>query len=98
MIWTLCPSALVSIVFIIISTVTGNWKLTGHVIGIIGLLSIGLAGVFAGAFVSGDRMRANRYTESTDDRQRRGRWSTNCVLFALPCLVTSGVIYLWVIK
>ncbi|UFJ41817.1 DUF5316 domain-containing protein [Brevibacillus humidisoli] len=52
--------------------------------GIAGFACWGLAAIFSGALVSGDRMRANFATETTQDRRDRFRWSIRFFLIGLP--------------
>ncbi|WP_188016948.1 DUF5316 domain-containing protein [Paenibacillus antarcticus] len=57
------------------------------VTGGIGVISILLAGILSGLFISEDRMRAN--FETTEDRKFRNKYSSVLFLFGLPFLITA---------
>lgn len=58
----------------------------------IGLVMILISAVISGALISGDRIRSSYAEESSEDKKRRNRWSTNLFMAGLPG-VTAYVIY-----
>jgi len=69
-----------------------NWGLAIKVTGGIGVISLLLAGILSGLFISGDRTRAN--FETTEDRKFRNKYSSVLFLFGLPFLITAIIINL----
>ncbi|PLR95122.1 DUF5316 domain-containing protein [Bacillus sp. T33-2] len=57
--------------------------------GAIGLASVLLSGFFIGAFLNGDKMRENFYSETNEDRSRRIRNGAKLLFFALPNLAAA---------
>lgn len=57
----------------------------------LGIAPILISGLLSGAFVSGDRVRAN-YTDS-DDFSRRATIGSKLFLFGLPCLIAGIASY-----
>jgi hypothetical protein len=55
----------------VISIALGDRSLIFKVSGGVGLISMLASGLFTGAFISGDRIRANFYTELKEDRSKR---------------------------
>lgn len=60
----------------------------------VGVISWLLAGILSGAFISGDRTRANNSIETTEDKRIRNKYSSELFLFGLPFLITALVIFL----
>lgn len=58
-----------------------------------GLVGIIISGIFVGAWVSGDRQRANFYTETPEDRNLRTKIALISGLIGIIALVISGLIY-----
>lgn len=73
-----------------------GWNLVFTFVGGIGIISWGLAALLSGALVSGDRMRANYYTESKEDSKARKKLTMQLFLFGMPQL--SIVLILFLIK
>lgn len=65
-------------------------KITGG-IGVVAWL---LAGILSGAFISGDRTRANESIETADDKKFRSKFSSVLFLTGLPFLIVALLIYL----
>jgi hypothetical protein len=55
----------------VISIALGDRSLIFKVSGGVGLISMFASGLFTGSFISGDRIRANFYTELKEDRSKR---------------------------
>ncbi|MCK6256417.1 DUF5316 domain-containing protein [Fictibacillus sp. KIGAM418] len=73
--------------------ILNDWSLLLNVSGSIGLVSLLAAGLFTGAFIDGDRFRANYFSETKENRQDRIRYSTLLLLFALPNLIVAVSYY-----
>lgn len=71
-----------------------NWGMAIKVTGGVGAISWLLAGIFSGAFISGDRTRANNSIETTEDKKFRNKYSLIFFVFGLPFLITGLIIYL----
>jgi hypothetical protein len=83
------------IVIVIISLVTGGLILFQNVTLAIGVIAIILSGLLSGAFVSGDRARANIYMEDNVETKDRWSWSGRLFLFALPLIMGAVISYLY---
>ncbi|MDN4525849.1 DUF5316 domain-containing protein [Fictibacillus fluitans] len=77
---------------IITSLLLNDWSLLLNVCGAIGLLSLLAAGLFTGAFVNGDQLRANFNTETKEHRKERLISSKGFLMFGLPNLLIA-IIY-----
>ncbi|WP_178025390.1 DUF5316 family protein [Paenibacillaceae bacterium] len=71
-----------------------DWKVAVEIIGGIGIVSWLIAGIFSGAFISGDRIRANQSIETTEDKKDRIKYSLVLFVFGVPLLLTALIIYL----
>ncbi|MFT8709878.1 MAG: DUF5316 family protein [Sporolactobacillus sp.] len=60
----------------------------------IGILCLLMAGVTTGAFISGDRNRANFWSEDGESRTQRHGIGLASFLFGLPCLLSGIVLFL----
>ncbi|WP_431802967.1 DUF5316 domain-containing protein [Halobacillus andaensis] len=65
----------------------GDWSLFLKITAGIALAPLILAGVLTGAFISGDRHRANFHSETKDDREFRSRWSKRLACFSAPSVI-----------
>lgn len=83
-----------SIVGFLISILIWGTEKAYYIPGGIGIIMIGLSMVFSGTMVSGDRMRANYATESTDDRNSRNKMIFTMIIFGAPNLVLAVILYL----
>jgi len=82
----------------LVSFILGDWSLVYKFSGVIGLvtfiISALLSGALSGAFISGDRMRANWTYEDRNDRDDLSEgWASKLFLFGVPNLV-GAIIYL----
>ncbi|EHL08471.1 hypothetical protein HMPREF0322_00783 [Desulfitobacterium hafniense DP7] len=82
---------IVSLATLIISWLVGNPETTVNALLIIGLIPMAISALFAGVFISGDRMRGN-YSGKDDFRERMGI-STKLFLLGLPSLLTAFAVY-----
>ncbi|UOF90023.1 DUF5316 domain-containing protein [Fodinisporobacter ferrooxydans] len=83
----------IAIVGLLIAAATRNWKYDIDISLVFGVVLWGLAGIFSGVFLSGDRMRANYFMEDSEGRQRRFRWATNCFLVGLPSILSALIVF-----
>ncbi|WP_141430377.1 DUF5316 domain-containing protein [Bacillus sp. 03113] len=58
-------------------------------VGIIGIGSLLVSGLLTGAFIDGDRIRANFANENKQERSKRINISMNLFLFGLPNLIAG---------
>lgn len=57
------------------------------VFGTVSIILIGLAVLISGLAVSGDRQRANHYSETKENRQFRIKNTLNLIITAIPSIV-----------
>jgi Family of unknown function (DUF5316) len=81
------------VVVLIVSMVLGDGSLILKISGGVGLIGMLASGLLTGAFISGDRIRANYYTESKEDRSKRIRTANSLFLFGLPNFAASVVYF-----
>jgi hypothetical protein len=63
---------------------TQDWELFLKIIGIAAVVPLLMAGLLSGAFVSGDRNRANYHSESKEDRNQKVNWMKIFLLISSP--------------
>lgn len=73
---------------LIISLFLENPDMIMYILLILGIVPIVIAGLITGAFVSGDRMRANH-----SDFSERSSIGSKLFLFGIPCLVAGIIIH-----
>jgi len=71
-----------------------DWEVAVEIIGGIGILSWLIAGIFSGAFISGDRTRAINSMETAEDKKDRTKYSLVLFLFGLPFLLSALIVYM----
>lgn len=71
---------LITIIAFVIGFFTENWSVFLKIVGLAALIP----GLLSGAFVSGDRNRANQYTEAKVDRIRKHKWMIRSLLISAP--------------
>ncbi|GIM45766.1 hypothetical protein DNHGIG_13150 [Collibacillus ludicampi] len=86
-----------SILVLILSVVTHHGSMVLDICGWIGYSSWLGAGIVTGAFVNGDRMRANFHMEDKEDRRKRLQWSNVLFLFGLPNVI-ANIVALFVLR
>lgn len=84
---TFLAGLIVGGLLLIISLFLNDPKIIMYVLLIIGIIPIAISGLMSGAFVSGERVRAN-YSDSKDFVERSNIGS-KLFLFGLPCLVAG---------
>lgn len=57
-----------------IGAFTGDWNLFFIIIAVAAIIPLVLSGLLTGAFVDGDRNRANYHTETKRNRQGKNKW------------------------
>ncbi|MEY4479591.1 MAG: hypothetical protein RLZZ267_269 [Bacillota bacterium] len=82
-----------SILFGLIALVFDDATILLQLTGWSGAITLGLAMVFSGALLSGDRMRANTYSEQVDDRKTRINLSGIMLYLSVPNLIVFVVTY-----
>lgn len=88
--------ALGSVVFVVTALASymfGDRSMTIKIPGVVGLVSLFLAGVFSGGLAGGSQIRANYATETRGDREQRQNWSLSLFLFSLPNLAGAVLVY-----
>ena len=79
---------------IIVAVFSDDIDLIVTISGGIGAISLLLAMIFSGSFLSGDNIRANFAIETKEDRRIRNNWTFRFALFAIPNLIAAiGVVY-----
>ncbi|MEY9972080.1 H+/Cl- antiporter ClcA [Lysinibacillus sp. RC46] len=61
--------------------------------GAIGCIFIVISMIFSGSMVSGDRMRANFATETTEHRDERNNITLHSLYIALPNIIVAVLFY-----
>jgi hypothetical protein len=64
-----------------------SWQIAMKITGGVGAISWVIAGVFSGAFISGDRMRANDNIETMEDNKSRNKLTSIFFIFGIPHLI-----------
>lgn len=73
--------------------IAGDWSLVFNYAGLIGVVAFFLSGVLSGAFISGDRVRANWANEDREEREIRNAWTSKLFLFGVPNLLGAIIAY-----
>jgi high-affinity Fe2+/Pb2+ permease len=60
--------------------------------GGIGLISLLIAGVFSGVFISGDKIRANTSIENSQERKKRTKNMYAFALFGVPNFIAAIIL------
>ncbi|MCD7034797.1 DUF5316 domain-containing protein [Metabacillus sp. GX 13764] len=81
-----------AILAVLASLLFGPGQLQSYLF-ITGAVLIGLSVIISGAAVSGDRMRANHYSETTADRRQRFSWSVKLLLAGVPSLAGAVLLH-----
>ncbi|MFC7062307.1 DUF5316 family protein [Halobacillus seohaensis] len=76
--------ALITGIALIVGIVTGDWNLFLKIIALAAGIPLLLSGLLTGAYVNGDRNRANFHTEAKRDREFKGRWVKRLVSLSAP--------------
>ncbi len=78
---------------VLISMIFWGMEKVYLVTGTVGCIFIGISMILSGSMVSGDRMRANFATETTDERDERNKITMNALLIALPNIFAAILFY-----
>lgn len=54
---------------------------------------IALCAILSGTLATGDRMRANYNTETSEDRLNRDKFTTKCFFLAIPNIIVTVLFY-----
>lgn len=84
---------LLSLCGVLISMIIWGMEKIYLVSGTIGCIFIVISMIFSGSMVSGDRMRANFATETTEHRDERNKITLNSLYIALPNIIVAVVFY-----
>ncbi|WP_226036568.1 DUF5316 domain-containing protein [Aquibacillus saliphilus] len=76
----------ITLVALVIGSLTGDWNLFLKIVGVAALIPLLISGLLTGAFVDGDRNRANYHTENKEDRQQKNKWVIRFLLISTPNL------------
>ncbi|MCP8615389.1 DUF5316 domain-containing protein [Salirhabdus salicampi] len=71
---------------------TNDWNTSLNIVGVCALVPMLFAGLLTGAFISGDRNRANYYNEHRDDRSRKLNWVKKLLLFSAPNIAVLVIV------
>lgn len=82
------------VLFFILGIFLKNHMLFANIVGIAGLISLFISGTSVGAFVSGDRVRANYWQETRQNREERFTLAIQTALLGLPLLASAIGIYI----
>ncbi|MFB4166923.1 DUF5316 domain-containing protein [Virgibacillus sp. JSM 102003] len=73
-----------TIIALVIGVFTGDWNLFFKLIAASAVIPLVLSGLLTGAFVDGDRNRANYHTGTKKDRQDKNKWVTKLLIIGVP--------------
>ena len=88
--------SLLAFVCIFISIIFSDIHMVSTLTCGIGLIFLASSALLSGTFASGDRMRANYTTETTESRNQRFHNSLCALLMAIPNFVVAILFYLLV--
>jgi hypothetical protein len=81
-----------AIIIALISFINGDWFLVLKYSGAVALICFLISSTLIGSNLSGDRLRANFYSEDKHDRERRWKWSNVFLLVALPNVLSVLIV------
>ncbi|WP_208590952.1 DUF5316 family protein [Gracilibacillus suaedae] len=84
---------ILSVLGVVLSIILWGVDQAYMITGGIGIVFIGISMIFSGALLSGDRMRANYGTESTEDRRNRNTITIRTGLIGITNLIIALFIY-----
>ncbi len=82
----------IAIVVNAIGVVLNDYNIALKIFGVICLGSCISSGILSGAFISGDRYRANSLSETKDDKVRRMKIVNKLILLSIPSFIDAMVI------
>ncbi|MBN9653384.1 DUF5316 domain-containing protein [Halobacillus sp. GSS1] len=77
---------------------SNDWETSVKIIAFCALIPLLVTGVLSGAFVSGDRNRANYHTKVDRDEASKNKWSISLLMFSAPNAISLLVIVLIAMK
>ena len=89
----LLTGIIIGLILFILSVLLKHYNLFATIAAVGGLISLFLSGTAVGAFISGDRVRANYWIESKDTRKDRGGFAFRTFLLGAPLLISALCIY-----
>ncbi|WP_257347070.1 DUF5316 domain-containing protein [Pseudalkalibacillus decolorationis] len=78
---------------ILISLFTNDWNMLYTISGTAGVVALFISGLYIGAFISGNQIRGNHYSENKTDRKRRRKYANNLSAFSAPNLLGVIIMY-----
>lgn len=85
---------LLVLISVISGAVLNNWKLTEQISGSIGLICFCTAGILSGAFISGDRSRANHASQNETARIEKKKIFKYLFAIGLPNIIVAAIMML----
>lgn len=82
----------IAIVIHAMGFVLNDYNITLKIFGVICIGSVISSGILSGAFISGDRYRANFLSETQDDRSRRMKIVNKLILLSIPSFIDAMAI------
>ncbi len=86
--------ALTVIIGLLSGLISNDWSITVKICRYIGAGCLVLGALFNGAFISGDRHRANYSYETKADRREREKGSNHLLVISVPNIIAAIVIYM----
>lgn len=83
-----------AIIGLLIGLILNDWSMTVKVCGYIGGGCLVLVGLLNGAFISGDRNRANYYMETKDTRREKESVTNHLLVISLPNIIAAILTYI----
>jgi hypothetical protein len=78
---------LLLVISFVTSLLLNDWELIYKISGTIGIASLLFSGLFLGAYVGGEQLRANYNTEDKIDHAKRTKYAYILISFSLPNLI-----------
>ncbi|MGS0765200.1 DUF5316 domain-containing protein [Syntrophomonas curvata] len=89
----------IGVIAAIIGGLTGlilnDWSMTVKICGYMGGGCLALVGLLNGAFISGDRNRANYHIETKDTRQEKERITNSLLMISAPNIIVAILTYIF---
>lgn len=82
-----------AITALFIGFISQNMQLTLTITSWIGIISLVVAILLSGSFISGDQILANHAAETKETKESRNKTTVNALLIAIPNLATAIICY-----